>query len=253
MRAFTGCSLLALAVLAAPAARAQEPLAALPTDSAGWSLRSSLDGMATFGNAERLLTTGRLALGLVRPRFGATLSPTAVYGTVNRTVVRERELFVNLHTYYWPHNKVHGVAFGVFDKSHLRRIDTRWIAGAGIGWHAMRRPRQTLIVSLAPLWETVRFETQTEGTSSQTVRLGAYLKGRHQLGSSGLRLEHETFLLPSLETRRDFRLRTTLLLALPVSRAVALRLSIDDTFEREIVAGTRQNDLRLQFGCAYTR
>ncbi|WP_046246340.1 DUF481 domain-containing protein [Hymenobacter terrenus] len=230
----------------------QEPLATLPADSAVWSLRTSLDGVASFGNIERLLSTTRASLGYVRPMFGATLSPTFVYGTVERTIPRERDLFINLHTYYWPRNTFLGVAFGVFDKSRQRFIEARWVAGAGVGWNAVRRPHQSLVAALAPLFESTHYRPAAEPTR-QTVRFGAYVKGRHLLPGRTLWLEHETFLLPSLERHLDYRWRSTLVLSCPITQGFSLRLTLDETYERLPAADTLPNDLRTQVGIAYAR
>jgi hypothetical protein len=238
-----------------------DPSPALPTDSLrpvpadsvlrprfvlldSLSYRFAGDGNFSRGNVNRSLMVLRGEIMLQGPVVDIVTHPRFTYGQQNHQLA-ERDLYADLFIDVFKKRRVYAFSLATVERSNLRRIDWRQLAGAGIGLRLVRSSRHTLSLTNAIIHESTNFR---ERPTLTTQRNSTRLKGRHAFLGNKMRFTHITFLQPALADFSNLRWNTHLSLELPLTRWMAIRTSFENSYERVVEATRKRNDTRVTFG-----
>lgn len=251
--------LLIFSLFFSPVASAQQPLPdslisaradSLPSPSPvlfdSLSYRFIGDGNFTWGNVNRSLTVLRAELTLNGPAVSLATNPRFTYGEQNNRLA-ERDTYVDLLLDVFKKKKVYVFGLATVERSNLRRIDWRQLAGAGVGFRLIESSRNTLTLTNAIIYESTNFR---ERPTLATARNSTRVKGRYRFGQDKIRLTHVTFVQPALSDFSNLRWNTLISLELPLNRWVTLRSSFENSYESVVEATRQKNDSRLTFGFA---
>lgn len=226
---------------------------AAPTDSVlkppfvlidSLSYRFMGDGNFTRGNVNRNLIILRAEIILNGPAVTISTNPRFTYGEQN-SLLAERDTYVDLFIDVFKKNRIYGFGLANIEKSYLRRIDLRQVAGVGIGLRLYQTPRHTLTLTNAVIHESTNFQ---ERATLTIQRNSTRLKGKHSFLQDKIRLMHITFVQPALTDFSNLRWNTLISLELPLTRWVAIRTSFENSYESVVEASRKQNDSRLTLG-----
>jgi hypothetical protein len=208
----------------------------------------STDGLVNLGNVSRFLFNQRVTLRYVGGQtFWFELSPSFAYGKTNGELA-EREWLGNLNTTVFYQRPVYALLFATAERSNLRAIDSRWLGGVGVGYHYGHRPGQgqrfKCSVSNALIWEVTNF---VEDEDIAVVRNSTRLLLDYNFFSRRLLCRHSAFFQPALD-QRNVRWSNSLDLRAPLSKVLAVQLSIFTSYESVVAPGRRNYDHRITFG-----
>jgi hypothetical protein len=210
------------------------------------SYRFMGEGNFSRGNVNRSLMSLRAEILLQGPVMELVSNPRFTYGEQNN-LLAERDLYADLFVDVLKKKKLYGFALAIIERSNLRRIDCRQLAGAGVGLHLVRNPRHTLSLTNAIIHEFTNFR---ERPSLSIQRNSTRLKGRHVFYADKVRLHHLTFLQPALSDLSNLRWSTLISLELPLTRWIALRASFENSYEQVVELTRKRYDTRVTFGFA---
>lgn len=211
------------------------------------SLRYRLigDGNFTRGNVSRTLLVLRAELAASGPVLSLTSNPRFTFGKQSG-ILAERDAYIDIFVDLFKKEKTYFFALGILENSNLRKIHLRQNGGAGIGLNVARNnPHHTLNLTNAILYESTSFFERPDVT---TIRNSLRMRGRHQFEKTKVKLDHTTFLQPSLANIHNFRWSTLLAVEIPMSRWFSLRSAFENSFESIVDAGRKRNDYRLTVG-----
>lgn len=206
--------------------------------------RFSGDGTFSRGNVNRSLAVLRADITYDGPVVSLSTNPRFTYGEQNGQVA-ERDLYVDLFVDLYKKRKVYTFGLGTIETSNLRGIVLRQLAGAGVGWRLLETQRHRLLLTDAIIYESTDFR---EKATVSTLRNSARLKGRHSFLADKLRLNHITFLQPSLYDISNLRWSTIISLEMPLSKWVVIRTSFENTYESVVESTRKRNDSRFTVG-----
>jgi hypothetical protein len=223
------------------------PAVSAQSDSLIWKYRLSGEGMVVTGNVERFLLSLRGSYSVTSDRLESVLTPSYVFGEQNRKAA-ERDLMISLYNRLYPNRKLYGFALAIYDFNKPRRIDARWQTGIGLGLNVLRGQQHTFSITAGAIYEKTWFSSLQK---RDTWRFSSRFKGSHQVLQRQLRFNHETFIQPSLSQSDDFRWRTLATLELPLVDRLALRSTVENSYESIVLAGRKKNDFRWTFGVSF--
>lgn len=225
------------------------PADTLPAPAPAWfdslSYRFLGDGNFTRGNVNRSLMVLRAELTLGGPAVALTTHPRFSYGKQNGRLA-ERDTYVDVLLDVFKKKKIYAFGLATVERSNLRRIDWRQVAGAGVGFRLIQTSRHTLSLTNALIYESTNFR---ERPTLTTARNSARLKGKHSFQEDRIQLTHITFVQPALNFA-SLRWNTLISLELPLTRWVTVRSSFENSYESVVEATRKKNDSRLTFGFA---
>jgi hypothetical protein len=208
------------------------------------SYRFMGDGNFSRGNVNRSLMNLRAEIILQGPAVDIVSHPRFTYGQQNN-VLAERDIYADLFVDVFKKRKVYAFGLATIERSNLRRIDWRRVAGAGLGLRLLQTRHHTLTLTNAVIHESTDFR---ERPTLTTQRNSTRLKGKHSLLADKMRITHITFLQPALADFSNLRWNTLITLELPLTWWLALRTSFENSYESVVEPTRKQNDTRLTFG-----
>ncbi|WP_234736800.1 DUF481 domain-containing protein [Tellurirhabdus bombi] len=210
----------------------------------GFHYKLTADGTLTAGNVNRALIQTSAALDwAVSPRFRLTSNPTFAYGKQNNQL-NERELFGDLRTTYRHDRPFYYLGFGSLENSNLRKITTRTIGGAGVGYKIIRRKNAYLSLTNVFLYENTNF---VELADINVLRNSTRIFGEYQWQNGRFLLNHTVFLQPALD-ENNFRWNGNISLQMQLTARVGLRTMIQNSYESIVAPDRKRNDFRWTFG-----
>lgn len=204
------------------------------------------DGNFTRGNVNRSLLVLRAEITLQGPAVNISTNPRFTYGKQNR-LLAERDTYVDLIVDVFKKRKVYVFGLATIERSNLRRIDWRRLAGAGIGFRLVQKEHHHVSLTNAIIYESTDFQ---ERPTLSTVRNSARLKGRHSFLEDRMRLTHITFVQPALNDFSNLRWNTLITLEIPLNQWITIRGSFENSYESVVEATRQNNDSRVTFGIA---
>ncbi|MBF9255099.1 DUF481 domain-containing protein [Pontibacter sp. 172403-2] len=207
------------------------------------------DGNFTRGNVNRSLMVLRAEVTLAGPVLTIATNPRFSYGKQNG-VLAERDTYVDLFIDVFKKRKTYVFGLATVEISHLRGIDLRQLAGAGVGYRLLQTERNMLTLTDAIIHESTNF---AERPTLVTQRNSFRVKGSHKFLDDRIRFAHVTFVQPSLRDFSNLRWNTLLSLEMPLTSWVSIRTSFANTYESEVEATRRHNDSQITFGVALGR
>jgi hypothetical protein len=262
IKLFFCCLLFFCGLFCSPMVFGQQPVVApLPSDSlrpepadrlpkARYGLLDSLsyrfigDGNFSRGNVHRSLIVLRAELMFQGPVLDIVSHPRFTYGEQNNRLA-ERDIYADLFIDVFKKKRVYAFALATVERSNLRRIDWRQLAGAGVGLRLVQTSRHNLSLTNALIHESTNFR---ERPTITIQRNSTRLKGKHVFLADKVRFTHITFLQPALTDWSNLRWNTILSLELPLTRWMAIRTSFENSYEGVVEAGRQRNDSRVTFG-----
>ena len=178
-----------------------------------------------------------LRFGLDRPKWTLNANSSWIYGQTQVRKTNNDFLFIvdadlfksSRRLYYW------GLA--AYEKSFSLKILDRFQAGAGVGFHLLRKERAQLVLSDGPLFEDsyLREPDKYGRTRYETLRNSFRLKYRFE-PKPFLILEGVNFLQNSFSDGQDYIIRTSNSLGIRINPWLALTSSV--TYNRLNLTGT---------------
>jgi hypothetical protein len=208
------------------------------------SYRFMGEGNFSRGNVNRSLMVLRAEITLNGPAISIATHPRFTYGNQNK-LLSERDFFADLFIDVFKERRLYTFGLATVEKSNLRRIDWRQLAGAGIGLRLLQTSRHDLTLTNALIHESTNFR---ERPTLTTQRNSTRLKGKHAFLQDKVRLNHVTYVQPALADFSNLRWNTLIVLELPINRWVALRASFENSYERVVEASRKRNDSKLTVG-----
>lgn len=159
--------------------------------------------------------------------------------------------FININ----PKASIHPFVLGFFSTNFRRRIDYRYLVGAGITFNLLKSEKMFLKASLSSEYENTSFNefgfnrTKYNGSESiNTVRGTFWVKGRYKLFKDKIVLIHESYFQPSLQDSDNYRWQADIGFELPTWKWLNFKINYLHTFESIVIAGQKQQDKFLTLG-----
>ncbi|GAB2780739.1 hypothetical protein GCM10027275_25380 [Rhabdobacter roseus] len=202
------------------------------------------DGNFTRGNVNRSLMVLRAEILATGPVISMATNPRFTYGKQNN-VLAERDTYLDLFIDVFKKRKTYVFGLGTVETSNLRGIALRQLAGAGVGYRLLQTDKNIITLTNAIIHESTDFRER----SSVVIQRNSFrVKGKHLFLQDKIRINHITFLQPSITDFSNLRWNTLLSLELPLNRWVTLRTSFENSYESIVEVGRQRNDTRITFG-----
>lgn len=206
-----------------------------------------IDGTVNAGNLNRYLISSRNNFSFLSGKYlWFSLTPYFAFGSINGQTV-EQEITTDLNMTAFYQKPIYLLFFMTVEKSNLRAIDWRMLAGLGIGYHWLSNKRISFSVSNAVTYEQTDFLRQEDVNvyrSSSRLRLDYNFFGKKIL------LSHTVFFQPALNTP-NLRWSHLLNIDFPMRKKFSFRLSTFTTYESITAAGKQSYDSRITFGIVF--
>lgn len=157
--------------------------------------------------------------------------------------------------YLYPDKKVHPLVLGFVSTNFRRKIDLRYLVGAGVTFQILSKKHHWLKLSVTSEVEQTDFATavfnrsQYDGTKSiNTIRGTLWVSGKYHLVTDRVIISHESYVQPSLEKRNNFRWRADIGLEMPVWKFLNFRINYLQSYESIVIENDKQQDKILTFG-----
>jgi Protein of unknown function, DUF481 len=220
-----------------------------------WYYSVSLDGTASSGNVNRQLLNFKTTLNFETKKhiFGFYTSPKFQFGT-NADILQEREIFLDLNTtLFYLQSDVYGLAFGTFEQSNIRKINTRYNIGFGVGWKILGgkktpKSRLKLSISNALVRELVDFESKQD---RDNYRNSTRIKVKYDIIPDKLTFHGVVFLQPSLKDDY-YRWNSSSQLAYKVGKHISILFSFENTYENLNSLGIKNAQTNATIGLTYS-
>ncbi|WP_149243341.1 DUF481 domain-containing protein [Dyadobacter sp. 32] len=204
------------------------------------------DGNFARGNVNRTVMVLRAELLFTGPVISIVTNPRFTYGKQNG-ILAERDSYGDLFVDVFKKRRTYLFGLGILENSNLRRIDLRKMAGAGLGFRVLNTKTNNLTLTNAIVYESTNFREKATVT---TARNSFRVKGKHAFLQDKIRLNHITFMQPSLSDMCNLRWNTIVSVELPLNKYVTLRTSFENFYESVVETSRKRNDSRLTFGVA---
>lgn len=215
------------------------------------------DALWQTGNVERFLYNTQVQWIYADSLWDYEIKPRFIYGEIAqkfdnqniKVVVQEREQILDWHLGLLSYKKIYGFSFGTLEKSNLRKIDWRWHAGLGIGWHVLRTSNgnQKINFTTAFLREETDFMNPSQ-PDYKIFRASIRLKGRHVFFNKHLIINYLFTFLPSIVFDNNRRFASNLSIEIPINKKIQLRSSFDYTYEGIVPPNVKKVDTRTLMG-----
>jgi hypothetical protein len=225
------------------------------SDTLKWKASLDLTGIYQEGNVETAIFRAKAKVEY-RPwkKWLFKTQNSYVYQEFGKQKADEDILSLNF-LYFNPERRVYPQLLGFASTNFRRRIDLRYLLGAGVTFKILDQEKYALKVSLSSEYEQTDFRTDIfnreayNGNSSiHTFRSTIWINGRYQLFDKKVVLSHESYFQPSLEQGDNYRWRADLGLELPVWKFLNFKINYLHFFESIVAESQVEEDRILTFG-----
>lgn len=221
-----------------------------------WYYSFGADGVYNSGNVNRQLLTLRASLNFEKPTsiWGFNTSPKYQYGRNNK-ILQEREFYVDLNnTLFYSQSDVYGLVFGSYEESNLRKINSRFMLGLGVGYKIIGsknhpNSRVKLGISNAFLKEKTDFYTRED---RNVWRNSTRVKLKAELIKDKLFFNNVTFFQPSI-TSNYLRWNAFSQIQLKVAKHISLTAALENSFENINTEGVKNTQINAILGFTYSQ
>lgn len=212
-----------------------------------------IDGDYRQGNIDRRLFKTRLSLNYETPKsiLGFNTNPRYSYGTF-KGALNENELFLDWNTTFYAYQrKLYYLCFGMAEKSNLRKINSRFLGGAGIGYRILgdknSKTRYKLAITDAIIYEATNYLTKAP---IDVIRNSTRIKFSGEIIKDVLFLNNNTFIQPALN-KPNFRWNAITQLSVRMSKTFFVNAILDNSYESVVPDGAKNTDIAFSFGLSY--
>jgi hypothetical protein len=220
-----------------------------------WYYSFGADGVYNSGNVNRQLLTLRASVNFEKPKsiWGFNTSPKYQYGRNNK-ILQEREFYADLNnTLFYSQSDVYGLVFGSYEESNLRKINSRFMLGLGVGYKIIGsknhpNSRVKLGISNAFLKEKTDFYTRED---RNIWRNSTRVKLKAELIKDKLFFNNVTFFQPSI-TSNYLRWNAFSQIQLKVAKHISLTAALENSFENINTEGVKNTQINAILGFSYS-
>lgn len=170
--------------------------------------------------------------------------------------VKEDEDILSLNFLYFnPDRKFYPLALGFVSTNFRRKIDLRYLFGAGFTYQILSKKDNWLKVSITSEYERTNF-SQTSFNRSEfngnesinTLRGTVWINGKYSLFKNKVIISHQNYFQPSLEQNNNFRWQADIGLEFPIWKFLNFKVNYLHTYESIVIENQEQEDRFLTFG-----
>jgi hypothetical protein len=188
-----------------------------------------LDSRFSGGNIRQFLIRFNAELFLEGKNF--LINPNLLF---TRNVIfgnkLESDVFSFLLFKAWHHARFYPVAALLYENSVVRSINSRYMGGVGAGWNLMASQTASLEVIQLMVYEKNSFDVN-KNLDYKGVRTHTSLIGKYALLNNRLTVEHRLFYSVLLQDLENQRMRTFIILRVPLTKKFSLTASLDYMYE----------------------
>ncbi|MGB5646106.1 DUF481 domain-containing protein [Muriicola sp.] len=215
----------------------------------------SLTGFLQGGNVETVIFRAKSDLSFIPFRnWVFKTNNSYVYQEFGKEKADEDILSLNF-LYLNPDRKIYPLLLGFVSTNFRRKIDMRYLVGAGVTFKVLDKKRHWLKFSVSSEYERTDFSLANFNRASyngnstiNTVRGTLWIYGKYELIEGKLILSHESYYQPSLQQSDNYRWRSDIGLALPLWKFLDFKINYLNTFESLVIENQKQEDRILTFG-----
>ncbi|NAY91109.1 DUF481 domain-containing protein [Muricauda sp. JGD-17] len=215
----------------------------------------SLTGFWQSGNVETLIFRAKSGLSF-KPwkKWVFKTNNSYVYQEFGKDKADEDILSLNF-LYFNPDRKIYPLLLGFVSTNFRRKIDLRYLLGAGVTFKVLSKENHWLKFSLSSEYEQTDF-TEVDFNFSEydgnleinTLRATIWINGKYELFEGKVILSHESYFQPSLQQSNNYRWRSDIALELPIWKFLNFKINYLNTFESIVIENQKQEDRFLTFG-----
>ncbi|QBA64617.1 DUF481 domain-containing protein [Muriicola soli] len=215
----------------------------------------SLTGFWQGGNVETVIFRARSDFSFIPFRnYVFKTSNSYVYQEFGKEKADEDILSLNF-LYLNPDRKIYPLVLGFFSTNFRRRIDLRYLVGAGITFKVLDKKKHWLKFSLSSEYERTQFSeanfnrvNYNGDPTINTLRGTIWIYGKYELIKGKLVLSHESYYQPSLQQSDNYRWRSDIGLEMPLWKFLNFKINYLNTYESLVIENQKQEDRILSFG-----
>ncbi len=225
------------------------------SDTLSFKANLSVTGFYQGGNVETFIFRAKSDLSF-KPfkKWVYKTTNSYVYQAFGKEKADEDILSLNF-LYLNPDRKLYPLALGFISTNFRRKIDLRYLVGAGATYQVFEKDDNWLKVALTSEYETTEFGEFNYNLSEyngqktiETMRATIWLNGKYKLFKEKLIITHESYYQPSLEESNNYRWQADIGFELPLWDYINFKINYVHTFESLVIANQKRRDNILTFG-----
>ncbi len=197
--------------------------------------KTSIDFNGSYGK----ITTPAYTVGGVL--FPSTFAKTAIYHAA-----AERDEYLSPRFFV--------LAQTAFDHNYSQGLDLQQIYGAGVGWTAIKHPRQTLDLKATMQYEKQQFLSSGAGSNQNLI--GSTFSATYLLKvTKTILLDQQAAFIPAYNNSRAYSGNETTTLTFPVYKRLGFSVATIDSYLNDPPATeppTKRNSFQFTTGVTYT-
>jgi hypothetical protein len=215
----------------------------------------SLTGFLQGGNLETIIFRAKSDMSFIPFRnWVFKTNNSYVYQEFGKEKADEDILSLNF-LYLNPDRKIYPLLLGFVSTNFRRKIDLRYLVGAGVTFQVLNKKNHWLKLSVSSEYERTDFSQATFNRTNyngdpviNTLRGTIWIYGKYELIKGKLIFSHESYYQPSLQESDNYRWRSDIGLALPLWKFLDFKINYLNTFESLVIENQKQEDRILSFG-----
>lgn len=225
------------------------------SDTLNFKAKLSVTGLWQGGNVETIIF--RASSDISFKAFEKAVFKTRnsyTYQEFGKEKADEDILSLNF-LYLNPEKKIYPQLLGFVSTNYRRKIDLRYLFGAGFTFQLYKNKKNLLKLSLTTEYENTHFD-QTDFNKDDydgsdeinTLRGTIWINGKFNLLKERLIFNYETYFQPSLQKANNFRYQGNISVEMPIIKYLNFKVNYLRTFESIVIEGQKQEDRFLTFG-----
>jgi putative salt-induced outer membrane protein YdiY/small nuclear ribonucleoprotein (snRNP)-like protein len=214
----------------------------------GWTGGADVGFALTSGNSD----TTNLAIGLSMTRATrvdkTTIYAASVYSRDSTSGDSRTTANTVRGGFRYDHDinrKLFGYVFTDLEHNGLQDLTLRFVAGGGLGYHAIRNERTQLDLLGGLAWNREFFKGDFNDRSSAEAQVGQTLTHKF---NSRVALNEQLFIFPNLSRGGEYRINFDAGLVTSITKRIGWQVTVSDRFLSDPPPGLEKNDLLLTTG-----
>ena len=227
----------------------KDSLAKKPSFTPHFNYQAYLNGNLNLGNVNRvLIQLGTKMTYKLDEVFKFNVNPYFAYGEQNG-VVAERELFTDFSTNIWHNKRFYLLGFGSAESSNLRKIESRYLGGAGVGFKLIEiKGKFFFSITNVLLYEATNYRDKE---AFLLLRNSSRFVGDYKFAKNKLMLHHELLVQPAV-SQSNLRLNGSASLGVSIIKNLQISLNFRTSYESFVLVNTKNWDFNWSFGLKYS-
>lgn len=261
INSFIAAGALALAAFLVPSAHAQEKAPVIQTNSP-WESSAAMGLTLTHGNSENVLFTANIQAKRKGPKSEILLGADGAYGETTDQDTDETTRNTAMAHGFGQYNYLFTERFfgyarldGLHDE--VADIHYRFSFSPGAGYYFIKNPKTSLAGEVGPGFvlerthrndTSVPNDTRDDDQEYMTIRFADRFEHKF---SDTVRVWQTAEFLPQIDRWENYILNAEVGIEAALSKKLALRTYVQDTYDNEPANGRKKNDLKWITALAY--